>query len=369
MRSASRWSWWVTPSTPSITSSAASARSTACSARTRLKYSVGSSMRLRRRMPAVSTNRSGPSSVSITVSIASRVVPGMSCTIARSAPTIRLNRVDLPTLGRPTIAIEKRCAPPSSSSVADDDSGGTGGSRVVMWSSRSPLPRPWMALTDEGSPSPRRANGQMSPSRRSSSTLLTTTTTGTPDRCSTWATPASSSVTPTVASPTNSTTSASASATSAWRLTWRARGCAPSPDVGASHPPVSTTRKRRPFHSATSSFRSRVTPGSSCTIASRRPTNRLTNVDFPTFGRPTTATTGRRLTRCSSRSGGLTRRRGHARVTPRRWPRPRRGPGGRRSWCRRGTGRSTARRPGPARVRPGRWHRARRRRRRRSAVR
>ena len=38
--------------------------------------------------------------------------------------------------------------------------------------------------------------------------------------------------------------------------------------------------------------RSRVTPGTSCTTASRRPRIRFTNVDLPTFGRPTTATTG-----------------------------------------------------------------------------
>ena len=63
--------------------------------------------RLLRRSPAVSTNRSGPSSVSTTVSIASRVVPGMSCTTERSSPTSRLNSVDLPTFGRPTIATEK----------------------------------------------------------------------------------------------------------------------------------------------------------------------------------------------------------------------------------------------------------------------
>jgi len=58
----------------------------------------------RRRMPAVSTKHSGPSSVSTTVSMVSRVVPGMSCTTARSSPMSRLNSVDLPTLGRPTSA-------------------------------------------------------------------------------------------------------------------------------------------------------------------------------------------------------------------------------------------------------------------------
>ena len=35
-----------------------------------------------------------------------------------------------------------------------------------------------------------------------------------------------------------------------------------------------------------------MTPGTSCTTASRRPRIRLTRVDLPTFGRPTTATTG-----------------------------------------------------------------------------
>src|SRR5438094_3113974 len=61
-------------------------------------------MRLLRRMPAVSTNRTGPSSVSTTVSMVSLVVPGRSWTTARRSPIRRLNRVDLPTLGRPTMA-------------------------------------------------------------------------------------------------------------------------------------------------------------------------------------------------------------------------------------------------------------------------
>src|SRR5207344_1043065 len=34
----------------------------------------------------------------------SRVTPGVSSTMARRRPTRRLNRVDLPTLGRPTMA-------------------------------------------------------------------------------------------------------------------------------------------------------------------------------------------------------------------------------------------------------------------------
>src|SRR5205823_10217223 len=57
-----------------------------------------------------------------------------------------------------------------------------------------------------------------------------------------------------------------------------------------STPPVSTNRNRCPFHSATSSLRSRVTPDVSCTTAAREPVKRLTSVDLPTFGNPTIAT-------------------------------------------------------------------------------
>ena len=68
---------------------------------------MASSILALRRIPAVSTKRIGPSSVSTTVSTVSRVVPGRSCTTARSSPMSRLNSVDLPTFGRPTSATEK----------------------------------------------------------------------------------------------------------------------------------------------------------------------------------------------------------------------------------------------------------------------
>ena len=45
-----------------------------------------------------------------------------------------------------------------------------------------------------------------------------------------------------------------------------------------------------PFQSPTSSLRSRVTPGVSCTTAARDSVSRLTSVDLPTFGKPTIAT-------------------------------------------------------------------------------
>src|SRR5581483_7193490 len=54
--------------------------------------------------------------------------------------------------------------------------------------------------------------------------------------------------------------------------------------------PVSTSRKRFPAHSQTSSLRSRVTPGVSWTTAARVAVSRLTSVDLPAFGKPTTAT-------------------------------------------------------------------------------
>src|SRR5438093_8387310 len=57
-----------------------------------------------------------------------------------------------------------------------------------------------------------------------------------------------------------------------------------------STPPVSTSRKRLPAHSQTTSLRSRVTPGVSWTTVARVAVSRLTSVDLPTFGKPTTAT-------------------------------------------------------------------------------
>ena len=145
-------------------------------------------MRLLRRMPAVSTKRSQPSSVSTTVSMVSRVVPGASCTTARSSPTRRLNRVDLPTLGRPTMATENGFpasrAPPARQigpivgPPRLGASSGSGGSCSTMMSSSSPLPRPCSADTGIGSPSPSRVKSQASDSRLASSTLFTASSTG-----------------------------------------------------------------------------------------------------------------------------------------------------------------------------------------------
>ena len=55
------------------------------------------------RSPAVSTRRNGKPSTTACASMASRVVPGISVTIARSLPSSALNREDFPALGGPAI--------------------------------------------------------------------------------------------------------------------------------------------------------------------------------------------------------------------------------------------------------------------------
>ena len=162
-------------------------------------------------------NRIGPSSVSTTVSIASRVVPGMSCTTARSSPISRLNSVDLPTFGRPTIATPGIGGPSSLDLLG---AARPRGSSSTSSSSRSPVPRPCSAVTGNGSPRPSDTNSQMSPRRDSLSTLFATSSTGRFARRSHSATFASSSVTPTVASTTRSTASASRTARSICALTF-----------------------------------------------------------------------------------------------------------------------------------------------------
>ena len=175
-------------------------------------------------MPAVSTKRIGPSSVSTTVSMASRVVPGMSCTTERSSPMSRLNRVDLPTLGRPTRATEndplarrprRRAAsrrrgrrPPSASPSAAPSVPGRAARRRTA-SSRSPVPRPCRALTGNGSPRPRLIELPGLASAVVVVDLVDHDEHPEASRRSSPATRASSSVTPTCVSTTNSTTSAS----------------------------------------------------------------------------------------------------------------------------------------------------------------
>jgi len=53
--------------------------------------------------PPVSTSQKCRPAQSAAAKFRSRVTPGRSSTMAGRPPTIRLNRVDLPTLGRPTM--------------------------------------------------------------------------------------------------------------------------------------------------------------------------------------------------------------------------------------------------------------------------
>ncbi len=55
-------------------------------------------------MPAVSTSLTGMPAMATVSLTKSRVVPGVAVTMARSRSTSRLNKLDLPTLGRPTMA-------------------------------------------------------------------------------------------------------------------------------------------------------------------------------------------------------------------------------------------------------------------------
>ena len=116
-------------------------------------------------------------------------------------------------------------------------------------------------------------------------------------------------------------------------------------------------RNGTPSHSASRILRSRVTPGRSSTIAACSPMMRLNNVDLPTFGRPTTATSGQLL---SGHGRALPRERRAGPARPWRPPRPaaadrrpnrRRGSGRRRTGTRRAAD-SDARRARRPRTRP-----------------
>ena len=137
----------------------------------------------------------------------------------------------------------------------------------------------------------------------SPSALLAMTMIGLPARRTAAAKCRSAAVRPARASKTNRIASQSASAASVCAR-MRPASVAGSP---SSRPAVSTMVKARSASRASPSRRSRVTPGSSSTSASLRPTSRLNSVDLPTFGRPMIAT----LALMSSQAGsaGRSRRR------------------------------------------------------------
>ena len=157
-------------------------------------------------------------------------------------------------------------------------------------SSRSPVPRPWMALTGQGSPRPSETNSQAAASRPASSTLFTTSSTGAPVRRTTRAAARSSSVTPTVTSTTKQHQVGLGHGPLGLLAHLGVEGVAPGqPAAGVDQAegdavPLGVERPCGPGSPR----------ASSSTTAARRPTMRLTSDDLPTLGRPATTTTGSR---------------------------------------------------------------------------
>ena len=226
--------------------------------------------------------------------MASRVVPGASCTTARSSPTRRLKSVDLPTFGRPTIATEKASRLGCDALVIrqlghhgiEEVSGPSTVARGdrVRCTETEPRELPRVDLTarvvdlvhcdEDGLPGAaehacdgfvllehpdRRVDDAHNDVRGGDRPLGLLA--HLPDE----------------------------------HLGIVGRGARGQPSAGVDDDEVA------PAQLAPSSLRSRVTPGCSSTIAVRLPTMRFTSVDLPTFGRPTTATTGVRVI-CMGRS-------------------------------------------------------------------
>ncbi len=97
----------ATFSATSVTSSSRSPHASTMSAPLRYRsltsIPIRSTTSLVSRRPAVSTSLMGHCPLSSIASIASRVVPGTSVTIARALPSIALNSDDLPAFGAPAI--------------------------------------------------------------------------------------------------------------------------------------------------------------------------------------------------------------------------------------------------------------------------
>ena len=103
-RPAMEASSWLTPSVASMTSSAMSAASRCLRAMTTESFSAIRCVLPLRRIPAVSMKRKRRPLCSTISSTASRVVPGMGETMARSEAVRQFRSVDLPTLGWPMMA-------------------------------------------------------------------------------------------------------------------------------------------------------------------------------------------------------------------------------------------------------------------------
>src|SRR5450830_1473694 len=258
-----------------------------------------------RRIPAVSTKRYSRPPRDRRTSIESRVVPAISDTITRSAPTSAFTSDDFPTFGRPTIAI-------GSGSVRVSGSR-SDGSTVSIASSSSSAPVPWSAETPMTFGKPSEKPSASDSAAAFASHLFQATTTVFPRAWSLRASRSSSGRRPATPSRTKRMRSASATAASARSLVHAAKP----PAASRSSPPVSTSVYGRPDGVlAVISSASRVIPGRSCTSALRSRASRLKRADFPTFGRPTMTT--RKLVTVSAASPrpSARRSRGRAPATP-----------------------------------------------------
>ena len=143
-------------------------------------------------------------------------------------------------------------------------------------------PRPCCAETAWTSPMPDATGGSgRRPPGRQSSLLLATSMIGRPVRRRRSATSRSPAVGRRLRRRRRrAIRSASSIPRTAWAATWRPTSLG----SASSMPPVSMSWKARPFHSAPAWRRSRVTPATASTTASRRPARRLKSVDLPTFG-------------------------------------------------------------------------------------
>ena len=146
------------------------------------------------RIPAVSTSRTGTPLIATVSSIVSRVVPGVSETIARSSPSKALSSDDLPAFGGPTIATvsPSRTSRPRSPSqrsrssaaarlaTSDETRPGSGsatssGKSIAAASSSSSVPtRARNAPTSAAKPPPRLASAARAAARVSASMTAAT---------------------------------------------------------------------------------------------------------------------------------------------------------------------------------------------------
>ena len=147
-------------------------------------------------------------------------MPASGPVSSRSSPIMRLISVDLPALGRPTMAT---LSGGSAILVVLVLAGRLflGGTCGISASKRSAKPSPCSAENGTGSPSPARRPHRRRRAPALPSALLAIRMTGLPERRTTSAKGRSAGMTPTRASITNRITSASAMAASVWRACGR----------------------------------------------------------------------------------------------------------------------------------------------------